>query len=237
VTYVLDDRHLDEQFSPPAGLSARTRPDTLGLAAVLGSDRDCSCGADSTSWAAHAKQHMRWARGVPVAPAADLARVCQATGLDSLLPVPQSASAPLRRLAYDVGLLFRRENRYDFPPLPWPGRGGMAWTDDPTAYLAVWEDRAIALVVLHTVERFGLHDRPDEKGYIQLDQPGPVRGVAAVFVCADYRRRGIASRLVRAACAAEDHALEDLAWSLPFSPGGAALARTLVAADGLRVSA
>jgi GNAT superfamily N-acetyltransferase len=128
------------------------------------------------------------------------------------------------------------ENRYDFPPLPFPGRRGSRWTDEPTAYLAIWADRAIAVVVLHTVQRYGYYDRPDERGYVHLDEPGPVRGVGAVFVCGDYRRRGIGGRLVRAACAAESYPLETVPWAMPFSPAGAALAQALVPADRLPVS-
>src|SRR5262245_5116775 len=107
-------------------------PDALALATLLGDDPACPCGGTGTS-AAHAREHLRWARGVPLSSAAELARICSTHDRGSLLPVTQSAPTPLRRLAYEVGLLFRRENRYDFPPLPFPGRGGARWTDDPVA--------------------------------------------------------------------------------------------------------
>src|SRR5262249_289849 len=122
---------------------------------------------------------------------------------------------------------------YDFVQLPPPG---VAWPPDVQAYLAVFRERAIGLAIVGTAPRWGYYARTDAEGYIQFDQRSPCTTIAGVFTCGNYRGHGIATRLIHAVSAREGIPVTDLAWGVPFSEGGCALALSMVPTDALRVT-
>jgi GNAT superfamily N-acetyltransferase len=199
-------------------------PDPWGLASKAG----CPCGTseyDGRDRIAHAKWHLDWANGVRYPESLSYAD-------DNLAVVRGTSPLSERRVAYQLALLMRREEGYDVPLLPDPvwWKGYPRW---PSAYLALWRSRVIALVIIGKATQWGLN-RPDAKGYIHFDQAEDCRAISGIFVCASYRRRGVGRRLIEAASKRERVKPDELAWLIPLSRGGKALAQS-VAGDSLRL--
>lgn len=221
-----------------------TGEDTLGLNQKLTGrygqygDWQCPCGQGGYygmcggSEAKHAHAHLNWATGIRLNERQDVLFVCRNDRSNTMLVVDSGSDQPLRKLAYDVARLFQREQGYDFPMVPHPSS---FWTEDNgTAYLAIFRRRAIALLVVQSVPRWGYYDNVNENGRIPFDQIHPARSIAGIFTCGNYRRRGVAAALIRRATEREAVPLEQVPWCTPLSDAGAALATHLVP-SGLRV--
>lgn len=198
-------------------------------------DWECPCGNDryaGQTRAAHARAHLDWAEGLRPTERQQLLMLCSDAQADTMLRVRQDSPTPLRRLAYDMANVFRRSQGYDFPMLPSPPH---SWGDSPVGYLAMFREIAIALVVLHNVSRWGYWGRADSEGTIHFDQQTPTRAIAGVFVCGNYRRRGVGAALIRSACEREGLVVTDVPWGMPFSDAGVALAQSLVSEEQLKV--
>lgn len=180
----------------------------------VASDR-CPCGwrggyREQTLRTRHAKEHLDWALGISVS---DSGPVAVVTG----------ASWPSeRKAAYRLAVLFQHERGYDFPLLPHP----TVWKNyrqQPRAYLAVQNGLAIALAIVGETARWGW-DAPDPEGYVHFNQRGPCLAIVGIFVCGNYRRRGVARRLVETVAEMEGVPAVDLAWLAPLSTAGLRLA-------------
>ncbi len=202
-------------------------PDETWPLGSWGWGADCPCGTSEYRGygrATHTRWHMDWATGLHV----PVSLECQAP----LARVTGDSPMPDRKTAYRLGQLMRREEGYDFCLLPDPvtWKVHQRW---PVAYLALWRERAIGLLIVGQVKRWGWN-KPDAEGYVHFDQREPSRAVAGIFVCANYRRRGVGRRLVELVAERERVARDEFAWLMPLSDGGNALAAS-VAGDGLRL--
>jgi hypothetical protein len=213
--------------------------EVLAAADVRAFRRGCPCGweephyDDRRSDRRHAPKHLQWARGVRLRGDARDAAVPVSPD-PALLVIGERSPLPVRRAVYEAARLFQREQGFDFVMVDYEGRH---WSDpDKLAYLAVHRDRAVALLLLHDRDRYGHLTVRDPGGGIPYDHEGPVRTVQGIWVAVTYRRRGVAKALVREACEREGTEPSRLAWSLPLTEGGEALARSLVPPDAIRVS-
>ncbi len=193
--------------------------------AVWIEDTRCPCGwrsgyEDRYHRTLHAREHLDWALGIPAPAPAPIDVVNGASWL------------PERKAAYRLAVLFQREQGYDFPLLPHP-TVWKGYRRQPRAYLAIQDSLAIALAIVGDASRWGW-DVPDPQGYVHFDQCGPCRAIVGIFVCGNYRRRGVARRLVKTVAQMEGVAPADLAWLVPLSDAGHRLARA-IAGDRLRL--
>lgn len=206
------------------------RTDTLGLKPLLTTRgffaKDCPCGTGERYFGGydgsragprtqHANWHLEWDRGVRVPDSLYLD--------DSLLIVTGRSAMAERKLGYQLGRLFQREQGYDFPMAPSPS----AWRGDLSEVLiAVWCGRAIGALFTYPTMRYGRWDVFDEKGMIPINvsvtEPHPK--ISGIWTANGRRRRGVATRLVGALSAYANLPTDEMIWALPFSDGGQALA-------------
>lgn len=211
------------------------RPDSLGIAERLSGDTfwsACPCGTGDGYWgglaganARHANWHIQWDRGIPLP--------STVFWWDSLAIVTGESSRPEREVAYKLGRLFQRENHYDFPMAPDP----RTWRGDLSEVLvAVYHHRAIGGLFTYPTMRIGVWDGSPETTVpfnVELMEPQP--RIAGIWVCRGYRRKGVASALVRALSSYADIPAPDLIWGVPFSDAGKALALR-IAGERIRIA-
>lgn len=196
------------------------KSDTLKLAELLIEQRSCSCGWSysypSLDSSQHAKQHLQWALGLTL-PSNLFWRQW-----NTLVLVSGESPIAEKRVAYKLAVLMRVEEGYDFPLLPSPDGWAKYWKQ-PRAYLALWQERAISLAIVGKVSKWGW-DKVDSEGLIHFDQSSPCPALAGIFVCGNYRRKGIGKRFVEMVAEKEGIPAVNFAWSLPLSKAGHALA-------------
>jgi GNAT superfamily N-acetyltransferase len=130
-----------------------------------------------------------------------------------------------------MALLMQRECGYDFALF----HGGDKSLERPTAYLACWQGWAIAIGVINVRPRWGYWHIRNEKDAIPLDQIAPIVSLTGIFVCANYRGKGVAEFLIREIAKIEDVTIEEMAYELPFSESGKKLILSIIPEDKLRV--
>jgi GNAT superfamily N-acetyltransferase len=139
---------------------------------------------------------------------------------------------PAQRLAHEMARLFMWEEHYDFP-LFYAQHG--RHSRRPTAYLALLHSRAIGLAVVTEVDRWGWWHKADREGVIHFDERSPAIMVAGIFVCANYRRAGVARWLIAEVAQREGVPVRELVWQPPFSKAGHALALAMAGEMALRI--
>jgi hypothetical protein len=163
---------------------------------------------------------MRWATGIPTP------RTVSWYG-GRIAVVTATSPIAWRTLAYQMALLPKRENHYDFAQFS-VGNGEPA-EDNLRAYL--YRDEASHRVVGFVsvsdspCNRWHPFDGDDENDSVSRDVLRPV--VNVIFTAQLWRRRRVAQHLVEAIARHSGLAPEDVAWSLPFSTGGRALAQSI----------
>lgn len=101
-------------------------PDSLGLLPLLETTQPwehkaCACGHDEAYWgskARHARAHLDWERGLTIPRGVYL--------WDTVHRITEASALAQRKLASEMGEIFRREQHYDFPLVPRPLRIGAA---------------------------------------------------------------------------------------------------------------
>ena len=191
---------------------------------------DCPCGSSryvDRDRASHAHWHLNWAYGMPYPNA------CPYLYESGLAMVTWSSALVCRRLAFHMAQLFRREQHYDFAQLP-PAGGWRQHYPNIQAYMPLWHGRAVGIAIVGRVTAWGW-DRADEKGYIHFDQTESALAIAGIFVCGNYRRNGLGERLVREVARVNGQKPAHLAWSVPLTEGGRALANKFTQGENLRL--
>lgn len=182
----------------------------------------CLCGWDepyrSPQW--HRARHAEWAGGIRMPGGI-------AAGDGGILRVPAGKPSKLRAVAYRMARLFQREGGYDFASFDYPAvhpwRSHDWRTYRTTAYLYVADGRAIGYCVVRMRSWSWPYDLCDRRlPQMSTRREGLWPSVDVAFVCRDYRRQGIARRLIEAV--ASDHGTEPggLAYGFPFTDAGAA---------------
>lgn len=197
--------------------------DSLGIDALLYDDdgwSGCPCGTGERYFGEgtgartrHARWHLEWDRGA--------AMPSSMSWGDSLLIVGGESSMPDRKLAYTLGRLFQREQRYDFPMAPDPKH----WRGQAQEVLiAVYRRRAVGMLLTGPTMRYGVWDGSPGSIAIDIEATEPLPEVSGVWVCRENRRRGVGRALVNALGDYANLLPADLVWGLPFSDDGKALA-------------
>jgi ribosomal protein S18 acetylase RimI-like enzyme len=170
---------------------------------------------------------------------------------DGVLVVRPTSPVALRRLAYALSVLLKREQHYDFPSIPYPRR--RRWDDaedeDRTRYQAAYlvairpargelgelgepgtpgappapEERAVGLLVLRRRPHGGWWDA-DARTHTPASAGVEGWAIEVVYVAPAWRRRGIGSQLTEAAARLRGVRPSELLHSMPLSEGGLALA-------------
>lgn len=208
------------------------RPDRLDLGTLLADGRydGCPCGTGaryfgegSGARTRHANWHLAWDRGAPI-PAAVF-------WFDSLAIVTGESNVAERKIGYQLGRLFQKENHYDFPMAPdprsWPGNLS-------EVLIAVYHGHAIGGLFTYPTLRYGVWDGTDGtvEFNVRLTEPQPM--ISGIWVARGYRRRGVGTALVGALAEYAAIPPHDLIWGVPFSDDGKALALT-VAGSHVRI--
>lgn len=180
---------------------------------------ECACGFRRTDLEAtrqaHAAVHLAWWEGVSV-PWAN--------------PEPFEAITSedvwaRRRLAYDLGRLYRREMGYDFDQFPrhrpWPTQFALVAIDQSFR-------RGVAIVLWHPGKGWiGLQDR--------VRREDEVVTVDGIWVCGERRRRGVGRLLLEELARRWGITVAKLAFTTPFSKSGGTLIRSLVPEAEIRM--
>jgi GNAT superfamily N-acetyltransferase len=184
----------------------------------------CECGWLSGSW--NIRPHNRWwhprfADGLP------LPKAVQAQG--PYLVVPANGASPEGKVAYTMARIAQRAGGYDFASFPRHGRGGSDWVQYRlTAYLRVVASVVVAYCsVLYVSEWARFQDMGDKWTVVEryTGERQPV--VNLIFVCKNWRRRGVATELVGRVAADSGLAAKDVVWGLPFSDDGMKLMQAI----------
>jgi GNAT superfamily N-acetyltransferase len=198
----------------------------------------CACGWSTSDIAlmrnAHYAWHAQWANGVFVVSAARQTLAAQGwrVTLPRILPVDPRSPAPLRHIAHRAARLLQRETGDDVPVFSQDRKDAHR----PTAYLWLEGGRAIGIAVLvESDDGWGWFDERDADGRGPVTPTDRRLRVAGVWVAGGQRRQGIASRLIERAADLERRAVDDLAWGMPLTAAGLALARSLVGSDRIRI--
>ncbi|SDN05112.1 GNAT family N-acetyltransferase [Allokutzneria albata] len=207
---------------------ANRQPGVEFVASTDSVDRDfrCPCGWNERG-EQHPRRHLEWSNGIPT-PTAVAAHWPQDT---AIAVVPTTAPAVWRQAAYRMAQLAQRDGGYDMVSFPYPGGRGQQDDANTRAVLYRCDNRIVGYLAVHDEPSAAQLNFAD--GHLDTTTAENIRPtVGLVFVPLHWRRRGIATALVRAAA---DHAAcapAELAWSLPFSNHGRALAQTVAAGSG-----
>lgn len=211
------------------------RPDSLGIAERLRAvDMDgCPCGTGERYFGEgtgartrHAHWHLEWDRGVN-------AEAKHVYWLDSLAIVTGESSRREQDVAYRLGRLFQREKHYDFPMVPDP----TSWHagEFHQALIAVSDCRAIGVLIGYQTFRYGIWDGSPGRTPFDQTSSDPIPEIAGIWVARSYRRLGVGTALVNAFAAYADVNSSEIAWGVPFSDDGKALALS-IAPGAVRIS-
>ncbi len=158
----------------------------------------------------HAARHREWKRGFTVSK--NVAPE-EASGERVLLVNGSESPKPLRRVAYRMARIARRAAGWDFPTFPYP--------DAPRCFV---KDASDVLAAVKLDGRYAV-------GYaVSLKEDLEVV-VTEVFVCSEYRRRGVATELVHALARHYERPITGIAYGGPFTSAGWALAKALSSTD------
>jgi GNAT superfamily N-acetyltransferase len=181
----------------------------------------CPCGWDNplplpSERRLHERKHLAWSAGVRADPAMPLGSIV----------VTGTSPIAWRRVAYELGRLFQREEGYDVPPLPdewlWP----RIQPKTVAVLLVTSSRRAIALAVVDGVATdWWTYDLARKERGERGDRPIPV--LSAIFVCHAWRGRGLGQEVARAAAEHVRTSPAEMAWLAPLTEGGRRLARRL----------
>jgi hypothetical protein len=116
---------------------------------------------------------------------------------------------PQRRVAHRLARIARRQAGWDFPTFPHP---------ETPSYFA--QDASLVLAAIKLDDCYAV-------GYAVSILEGLEVVVTEVFVCADYRRRGVASELVHALADHYEMPITEVAYGGPFTAAGWTLAKAL----------
>ena len=186
----------------------------------------CSCGttlSESPSVGEkvrHARRHKQWAQGIPLPP--------RLPDPGDVLIVPGNARVSLRMLAYRMARVSQRAGGHLFVSFQYPTRRAADWEQwGVKAYLAVRERTMVGYLVSRL--KWSWTDFDLATPEVLFDTSPHLERKAAVdmvFVCANFRRQGIATSLVRAMAADHGVTPRELVWQTPFNPEGLALVRS-----------
>jgi hypothetical protein len=182
----------------------------------------CPCGfrdaTDDYFFERHRRHHLQWSLGVPVPKNLPWE-------IGNIALVTTRSSIGWRRLAYQVALLPKRENGYDFPS--WDV--GEEPADDPRrkrVYLLRDGRYVVGYLTVSDLDGHAWWDFNSEEHFGERDDS--VRPcIDLIWVAAVHRGRGLAGALVE--LLAEDFGCQvgDVSWSHPVSAAGQRLARRI----------
>jgi GNAT superfamily N-acetyltransferase len=192
----------------------------------------CECGVPNYDYypgerRRHKTAHDLWARGAALPRGFGRDRI----GRDGIASVHESERGPEAVLASKLAHSARRAGGYDFASF-YPGGSSLRelapWS---LAYLYVEDGRAVGYLRADAATHHGLFRPGTPRGQDRVVDLGfdlpPVPLAEVVFVCAEHRRRGVATRLLARFAADAGTALSALAWGVPFTTPGLALARSI----------
>ncbi|MEU4712937.1 hypothetical protein AB0F73_04635 [Micromonospora purpureochromogenes] len=218
-------------FRPPIDRRERSRSRTAVPVRPLSFDMAappaCPCGyTRSHIGFSHDQWHAHWSIGVALPES-----LSPRTGI--VVVTPQASSAWCR-VAWESSQVARRQGHYDAGTWPTDRGTDVVNDEDPCAYLALAEGRAVGYLAVSHADRHGWLEW-DTDGRVELIDHTIRPRVNIIHVVQVWRRRGLARRLVESMAADSGVALGDVSWSTPFSSTGGPLARSL-SANGVWVS-
>jgi hypothetical protein len=180
-------------------------------------ERDCPCG-----WQGHGHlhdgQHARWSLGIPIPPGMSFDH--------PIAVVDTMAPKRWRTLAYECGRLARADGGYDMVSFPHPSGDPEPSEDNLRAYLFATRSHVIGYLSADDVGNNAAWDF-DPRTSSSNPDPAIRPRVGLIFVADEWRRRGVATSLVRAMAADAGIGVTDIAWQWPFSDAGQTLAQSL----------
>jgi len=180
-------------------------------------DRPCPCGWGGDD-KRHDRQHVRWSAGIPIP--SRLIFVRPIAVIDVMAPMAW------RKLAYECARIAQRDGRYDFSSFPSPSEEPEPSNVNLRAVLLATWSRVIGyLSVVDSIRNASWDFNPSSTLSYGDDTLRPQ--VNLIFVAKEWRRRGVATALVRAMAADAKTEVAEISWSQPFSTAGQALAKSL----------
>lgn len=192
----------------------------------------CPCGWDGIT-RDHAYKHLYWSWGIelPETLYCGPYLVDFSDDWDLWRVRPEDPSTG-HKFAYRLARLAQRENGYDFPAW-YPSKKYFGeWIDkQPVLYACVVDrfyPRAIAFVVVENTEHYGVWDPLDNTcNTIKFGKSEKRLKIGLVWTAFLWRRRGVATDLIRKIASIHNVQVDDLVWGVPFTEAGKALALSL----------
>lgn len=181
----------------------------------------CECGATINTTLEtrhHDRQHMDWHMGVRVPRTVNWSH-------EPIAVVSPRSPHHWQQVAHQCALVAKRAGRYDFPPFPRPTKHAIPQEPTPFAFLYHIDGRVVGY--LAATHRGGHWLHHEENETVASTDPTIRPSVDLVFVANRWRRAGIARALVTALAAHSKTSPTELAWALPFTAQGRALADSL----------
>jgi GNAT superfamily N-acetyltransferase len=148
--------------------------------------------------------------------------------------VGQEDPAVAISLAYRMAAIFRQEQGYDFSG--WPRRKKY-WDDDGEndahAFLMIRARKAVGIAIVRKRLEWFWWAGADPGHLYRREARRPI--IERIFVCADFRRQGIARALVQAAADHYGTAATELGWQIQLTSAGAELVRAVCGNHGFYV--
>jgi hypothetical protein len=204
----------------------------------------CSCGSPLRDLTfsdadAHGSNHACWSLGLRV----DSSVRCVMSPLHRASShwmdrVDIDSDDALVNLAYSLGILFQKEGNQHKPVLPlnksqWGTQRAYIWTEGV---------RSVAVVVIDDKDEWFLLSDLDAAwaaGNILEFQPKfqeqRLPMIQIVWVAKEWRRHGIGKTLIKKTLAAESVQVHEVIWSLPMTPSGLELAKSMAGGKPIRL--
>ncbi|MEN4012187.1 MAG: hypothetical protein ROW48_09160 [Bellilinea sp.] len=168
----------------------------------------------------HRTFHVVFLRGVQFRPIAEEVVIFSDKDFQIVTITPDSSIAQRRR-AYRIALRGKLDTNYDFPSYDYDG-------DPAMMFIKRIKNRAISFVVIEPIRkrhswgklRWG-HDTLAESAV------KPAFGIRFIWTLSFFRHKGLASHMIKAACAYLNLPIEKVAWSYPLSESGRELAMSI----------
>jgi hypothetical protein len=177
----------------------------------------CPCGWHNES-SQHERQHVAWSVGILIPARTEF--VTPIAVVDTMAP------KAWRSLAYACARIAQRDGRYDFASFESPQEVPRPHEKDLRVYLLATKIRVIGYLSVTTSTLNASWDFQPGTSLIANDSE-PRAQIGLIFVAKEWRRHAVAATLVRALAADTGVGVQDLAWALPFTAAGEALARSL----------
>jgi hypothetical protein len=182
----------------------------------------------------HAARHLDWHEGILLRPSIK-PRPLIYPGRGGFMFVSAEASMGWQQLAYDMARMAKREGGWDGVSFPYPSTQRRFSDDDDVQAALYLRDGSSGIYAIGFVSLYNASYisrwHPITKVQEKMEGMRRIR-LGPIWVANGWRRHGVASALIESVAAGVGVDPSELAWSIPFTDAGLALATTFSDPEG-----